>query len=150
MPRETGKAPGVPPLHHPLPSDMDAALRQAVLQLRSCERRRVFDPVLHVGWPCGPQTSYASGSREALDHALRADLVATMLRWVDRPGAGPLVWVARTGELALHDVDAAWLAAAGQAFGEAGRPLTMVVVTRQGWWDPRSRAHRVWKRLRAR
>ena len=50
----------------------------------------------------------------------------------------------------LHDVDAAWLAAAGQAFGESGRHLTLVVVTRQGWWDPRSGTSRVWKRLRAR
>ncbi len=140
----------MPELRHPLPPDTEAALRLAVLQLRSHERRRVFGPVLHVGWPDGPQTSYADGAREVLDQGLRADLVAVMLRRADRPGPAPLVWVTRTGELALHDIDASWLAASGQAFGEAGRPLTMVVVTRQGWWDPRSGTQRVWKRLRAR
>ena len=140
----------MPELHPPLPPDTEAALRQAVLQLRSGERRRVFAPVLHVGWPGGPQASYAADARELFDQALRADLVAAMLRRVERPGIVPLVWVTRTGEHTLHDVDAAWLAAAGQAFGEAGRQLTLVVVTRQGWWDPRSGARRVWKRLRTR
>lgn len=140
----------MPELHDPLPSGTEASLRQAVLQLRARERRRVFDPVVRVGWPGGPQGSYAADPRPMVDQAVRADLVATLLRQVDRPDVAPLVWVTRTGELALHDVDAAWLAAARQAFGEAGRPLTMVVVTRQGWWDPRSGTHRMWKRLRAR
>jgi len=129
---------------------MANTLRQTVLQLRSSERRRVFGPVLHVGFPGGLETSYAAGERESLDLAVRADVVAALLRRMEQLDAHPLVWVTRTGDLALHDVDAAWLAAAGQAFGEAGRPLTMVVVTRQGWWDPRSDVRRVWKRLRPR
>jgi hypothetical protein len=95
------------------------------------------------------ETSYAAGVPESLDHAVRTYVVAALLRRVDGPDAVPMVWVTRAGEHTLHDADADWLAAAEQAFGEAGRPLTLVVVTRQGWWDPRSDARRVWKRLRA-
>ena len=62
----------------------------------------------------------------------------------------PLVWLTRPGELALHDVDAAWTTACAAAYAEAGTPFTMVVVTRQGWWDPRSDVRRVWRRLRER
>ena len=140
----------MPELRPPLPARTEAVLRQAVLELRSGERRRVFGPVLHVGRPGGPRASCDAGDGEDLDHAVRADAVAAMLHLTDRPGATPLAWLTRTGELALTDTDAAWLAAAGQAFAEAGRSLTLVVVTRQGWWDPRSDARRVWKRLRSR
>ena len=147
----------MPELHEPLAPGTGSTLRRAVLQLRSSERRRVFGPVLHVGSPGGAQTSYAAGVSESLDQAVRADVVAAMLRVVARSDGGtppvgetPLVWETRTGDLALNDVDAAWLAAAGQAFGEAGRSLTLVVVTPRGWWDPRSDVRRVWKRLRSR
>lgn len=140
----------MPELRPPHPSATEATLRRAVLQHCSGERRRVFEPVLHVGVPGRVQTSYAAPPRESLDPGVRTDVVAALLRRVDEPGAVPLVWVTRTGEHSLHDVDAAWLAAAAQAFAEAGRPLTFVVVTRQGWWDPRSGARRVWQRLRAR
>jgi hypothetical protein len=47
-------------------------------------------------------------------------------------------------------MDAEWLSAARSAFAEAGVDLTMVVVTRRGWWDPRSGRRREWKRLRRR
>ena len=46
-------------------------------------------------------------------------------------------------------VDLAWLAAARSAYAEAGRDLAWVVVTRHGWWDPRSGLRRRWKRIRA-
>jgi hypothetical protein len=61
-----------------------------------------------------------------------------------------MVWLTRAGPLDLQDVDAAWLAAARIATAEAGVSLTMVVVTRHGWLDPRSGVRREWKRLRQR
>jgi len=61
-----------------------------------------------------------------------------------------MIWLTRPGSLALEDVDAQWLRAARSAAAEAGVALTLVVVTRSGWVDPRSGACRVWKRLRER
>jgi hypothetical protein len=84
------------------------------------------------------------------DHALRTDVVAALLRRTTRPGVEPVLWLTRPGPLDLQDEDAAWLAAARAATGEAGRALTMVVVTRKGWRDPRSGVQRTWRRLRPR
>ena len=61
-----------------------------------------------------------------------------------------MVWLTRAGDLDLQDVDAAWLSAARAAGAEAGIDLTLVVVTRRGWSDPRSGVSREWKRLRSR
>jgi hypothetical protein len=105
--------------------------------------------VLHVGTPGGPQALFAPGPAPATDHSLRTDIVAALLRRT----AGVeerLVWLTRPGDLELQDVDAVWLAAVRAAGAEAGVPLTMVVVNRHGWRDPRSGAGRTWKRLRAR
>lgn len=140
----------MPVLVDPVPDRLAAVLRRAVLSLRTDERRRVFAPVVHLGGPGGPEVAHGVRSGELLDHALRADIVAALLRRADHGAGPPLLWLTRTGELALHDVDAAWLAAGRAAYAEAGVPLTMVVVTRQGWWDPRSGTRRVWKRLRER
>lgn len=93
-----------------------------------------------------------------VDRGLRCDVVARMLAHLDHvahvahvaQGPDPLVWLGRAGHLEWEDPDAAWLSAALAAFGEAGRPLTMVVVTREGWWDPRSGTRRTWRRLRDR
>ena len=140
----------MPVLREPLTGTAAESLRRAVLQLRVTERRRTFAPVLHVGVPGGHAASYDVPAREAFDQSLRADVVAALLRRVRAEHADPLVWLTRPGELVLHDVDADWLAAAGQSCSETGLPLTFVVVTRQGWWDPRSGVRRVWKRLRTR
>jgi hypothetical protein len=125
------------------------SLRRAVLEHAGSERRRIFAPLLHVGTPGGPQALFAPGPLPATDHALRTDVMAALLR---RTSAidGRLVWLTRPGDLELQDLDAAWLAAARAAGAEAGVPVTMVVVTRHGWRDPRSGAGRTWKRLRAR
>ncbi len=85
-----------------------------------------------------------------MEHGLRADVLAALLGRAGQADGPPLVWLTRPGELSLHDVDVDWLAAAQSAYAEAGVPLTMVVVTRRGWWDPRSDVRRVWKRLRQR
>ena len=48
------------------------------------------------------------------------------------------------------DLDLAWVQAVRAAGAEAGVELTLVVVTRKGWFDPRSGVRREWKRLRTR
>lgn len=137
----------MPLVVEPVPAPLAAMLRRAVLNLRTEETRRVFGPVVHVGVP-GRAASHGVRHDQPMDQALRADVVAALLRRADLASGSPLMWVTRTGGHTLHDVDAAWLAAARQAYAEAGVPFTMVVVTRQGWWDPRSSTQRVWKRLR--
>ena len=137
-------------IHEPLSPQVHATLRRAVLDHARSERRRTFAPLLHVGSPGGVQAVFALGADEPADHALRTDVLAALLRRTALPGRSPLVWLTRPGDLDLQDVDAAWLAAARSACAEADLWLTMVVVTRQGWRDPRSGASRTWKRLRAR
>jgi hypothetical protein len=85
-----------------------------------------------------------------MDHGMRADIVAAFLRRTATGEAEPLVWITRVGDFVLEDVDAGWLSAACTAYAEAEVPLMMVVVTRRGWWDPRSGRRREWKRLRRR
>ena len=135
----------------PLPRALAAVLRRAALDHVRAERRRGFPPLLHVGFPGGDEEVFALRPEDPRDHAVRADVLAAMLQRVRRvAGAVPLVWLTRTGPLDLQDVDAAWLASARTAAGEAGVALTMVVVTRHGWFDPRSGVRREWKRLRDR
>ena len=138
-------------LRDPVPPDEQALLRRAVLEHVRSIRGRTIPPVVHVGVPGGPTRSLTVRRDEPTDHALRADVVSAML------GSGPpadarlpvpWVWLARGGELDLHDLDAQWLAAACTAYGEAGLDLTMVVVNRRGWRDPRSGLSRTWVRLR--
>jgi hypothetical protein len=140
--------PDLPPVH--LTPQTHALLRRAVLDFRVTERRKSHPPVLHVGVPGATTLAYEPRPDEPMEHGLRADLVAAFLRRTRNETVEPLVWISRTGELVLEDVDAAWLSAARSAYAEAGVPLTMVVVTRRGWWDPRSERSREWKRLRRR
>jgi hypothetical protein len=135
----------------PLTPHTHGLLRRAVLDFRMAESRRTHPPVLHVGVPGAADVSYEPRGDEPMEHGLRADLVAAFLRLTSsEPVAEPLVWLTRTGDFVLEDVDAAWLSAARSAFAESGLTLTMVVVTRRGWWDPRSGQRREWKRLRRR
>ena len=138
-------------IEEPVGARLHQALRRAVLEHVTSERRRAFAPLLHVGTPGERVDRFAPDPGNAvLDHGLRTDVVAALLRRHRDTSPAPLVWLTRPGELCLQDVDAAWLAAARTAAAEADLPLTMVVVTRQGWWDPRSGATRTWRRLRAR
>jgi hypothetical protein len=140
-------------IEEPVGRALRSCLRRAVLEHVTGERRRVFPPLLHVGVPAGPQAVFAAdaeGDRDLLDHAGRTDVLAALLHRAVRRADPPLVWLTRPGELLLQDVDADWLAAARAASAEAGLPLTLVVVTRRGWWDPRSGATCTWRRLRAR
>lgn len=134
----------VPALEEPLPRETALLLREAVRRHVIGERCRRFAPVVHAGRPGGRSWSTAATTHDT-DHALRSDLVAAMLGRVDDP---VLVWLTRPGELSLHDADVAWLGAAVGASAEVGRDLTWVVVTRRGWWDPRSGLRREWRRMR--
>ena len=132
----------------PLDPDEHALLRRAVLEHVRSERRRVYAPLLHVGAPGEAHEVFAAA--DPPDHALATDLLAALIHRAGRYCPDPLVWLTRNRELVHEDLDARWLAAALAATREAGQPLRMVVVTRQGWRDPRSGAMRTWVRLRAR
>ena len=116
----------------------------AVRAHAATERRRRFAPLLHVGVP-GVRALTVAAHPAGTDQGLRCDMVASMLAHTQ---GAHLVWLTRPGELTLHDVDAAWVAAVAAAYAEAGRDLTLVVVTRRGWWDPRSDVRRTWQRVR--
>ena len=129
-------------------------LRRAVVDHAAREPRRVYPALLHVGWPGGPEEVFAAGPDDELDHALRADVVAALLHTSRRhapvTGAIPMLWLTRSGPLDVGDLDLAWLAAARTASAEARVDLVLVVVTRRGWFDPRSGVRREWKRVRNR
>ena len=139
---------GVDGIVEPVGTPLERLLRRAVLQLVTHERRRRFPVVLHVGSPADREAEFAP--EQVMDHALRADVVAALVHRTAASGPAPLVWLTRPGELDLTDADAAWLSAARTAYAEAGLPLTMVVVTRHGWRDPRTGTSRRWRRLRDR
>ena len=139
-------------IREPVSRQLHRVLRHAVLEHNTTERRQVFPTVLHVGTPGATQALYPAqppAEDGPMDQSLRTDVVAALLARV-RTQPAPLVWLTRPGELCLQDVDAAWLAATRAAGAEAGRALPMVVITRRGWWDPRSGTGRTWRRLRAR
>ena len=149
--RYLGTVAEVEGLCNPLERRTGALLRQAVLDHKSRERRRVHPAVLHVGLPGGQVARLALDEVEPSDPGLRTDVVAA-LRVRATKGAAedhvPMVWLTRTDALGLQDVDARWLAAARAAYDEAGAPLAFVVVNRHGWRDPRSGLSRTWARLR--
>lgn len=133
-------------LREPVDRAVQRLLRQAVLDHASSEHRKVFPPALHVGVPGAASRRFEI--EESLDHALRVDIVETMLRRAVEKQVVPLLWLTRRGPMAAHDVDAAWSAAVHAAGGELGLGLGLVVVTRHSWHDPRSGVCRTWKRIR--
>lgn len=131
----------------PLDAATQAALRRLVFDLRHGTRARVFEPLVHVGVP-GGEVFLAPAA--GLDHALRTDLVLTLLS-MHREEARPAVWLTRVGEPGGHDLDAAWEAAAAAGFAESAAALPwFVVVTKQGWVRPLTGEARSWQRLRLR
>ncbi|MDH2416612.1 hypothetical protein [Nocardioides sp. CER19] len=136
-------------LVEPLATPLRRALRQAVMDHAVAEHRQDHLPILHVGLPGVRDAVHPVRPDEPTDQALRADIVAAMVRRAALAGT-PLVWLTRPGDLVDQDVDAAWLAGARQAFGEAARPLVYVVVNRHGWRDPRSGLETHWARMRRR
>jgi hypothetical protein len=124
------------------------ALRLAVVQFKATERRRVFDPVLHAGRPGGRNVDFVDEG--GLDQALRTDVCAALLSRARLFMERPVLWLTRPGLPVLHDLDQQWFAAARAAYGEASLPLAIVIVTRAGWYNPRTGERREWKRLRQR
>jgi hypothetical protein len=135
-------------LREPIDPDHRRLLRRAVVEHVASRTGRLHPPVLHVGVPGGAVRRFTIRSAEPTDHALRTDVVAAMLGRREAASKWPWVWLTRSGELALHDLDVDWLGAASSAYAEAGFDLTMVVVNRRGWRDPRSGAGQTWVRLR--
>ncbi len=135
-------------LHEPIDRDDLTLLRRAVLEhVGSLSTGRRFPPVLHVGRPGASPRRFTVADDEHTDHTLRVDVVAALLG--GRPdGVVPWAWLTRTGQLEPCELDLAWLRATRTAYAEAGADLTMVVVTRRGWCDPRSGISRTWVRLR--
>ena len=140
------------PVVEPVSRADQALLRRLVLEHKATGRRHRFPAVLHLGRPGGPETGRVDESEAALDDALRCEVLEAMLR---RAAAGPLTtplmtWLTRPGDLQVQDVDLAWLRVVRAVNGETGRSLPYVVVTRDGWRDPRSGVSRTWRRLRDR
>lgn len=128
-------------------------LRRAVHEHATVERRLHYVPILHLGVPGKAHEVFAIVRGEPLDQALRTDIVAAMRRHHERGGPThepTLVWLTRSGDLELQDIDAEWYAAARQAYAEADQPLRFAVVSRRGWHDPATGGRREWARARPR
>jgi hypothetical protein len=135
-------------LRDPVDCEVQALLRRAVVEHVRAHRGRAVLPTVHVGRPGGPARLFTVRRTDQVDHALRTDAVAAMLGRPEPGRPGPWVWLGRAGDLVVHDLDLQWLAAARTAYAEAGVDLTLVVVTRSGWRDPRSGLSRTWARVR--
>jgi hypothetical protein len=133
-------------------------LREVVRShVRAWQGRLVIRPDVWVGGPgvdaCGVRVE------EDLDDAVRFDMALALLDRLEPADSGssgaaptvtsPWLWLTRTGTLEIHDLDLAWLSAIVAAGEATGRRPRFIVVTRQGWSDPRSGAERRWARLRA-
>ena len=145
-------------LSDPVTRETGTALRSQVAALRArTPRGRTAFPV-HICAVAAPATPPATavaedprftvGVRERLDLAARTEAVGTLLDLAGERSAPPWLLLFRPGRPGAHDADAEWLAAALAAYAEAGKDLTFVVITRTGWFDPRSGAGRTWARLR--
>ncbi len=135
----------MPALVEPVPPTVARLLRRAVLALAAGERRRHFPAVLHVGTP-GGRCSTVVDDRD-WDAGLRADIAGAALRGAGRT---PTAWLTRPGGLDLQDVDADWLGPLLRSAEENDVDLVYVVVTRHGWFDPRTGVRREWRRIRDR
>lgn len=136
-------------LTEPVPRALEKVLRLAVLEHATTEHRRSFAPVLHVGLPERPSRHFEARSDEALDDALRVEVVEAMVRGPLEQSFVPLVWLTRPAAEEA-DCDVAWLRAVRAAGAELGVALGLVVVTRHGWHDPATGVHRRWQRIRRR
>ncbi|HET6698952.1 MAG TPA: hypothetical protein VFG88_07690 [Nocardioidaceae bacterium] len=136
----------------PLSDEQRARLRLEVGRLRQRDRRRRFDPEVHLGAPGVDSVALRlrggqeGGDALAMDAALRTDLAA---RLVGAAARADTAWLVRPGAPEPHDLDLAWLAALRMATGMHGLVLArFFAVTRYGWLDVVSGERRVWKRLR--
>lgn len=146
-----GGPPGV--ITEPVPRPLQRVLRRAVLDHARGERRRRHPPVLHVGVPGVGAARTFVPTDDPLDQALRTDVLEAMLRPALDRRTVPLVWLTResgSDPTEAHESDHAWARAVTAAGAELGVALSMVVVTRRGWRDPRTGVGRTWQRVRER
>jgi hypothetical protein len=143
-----------------------ARWRRAVLDLVREEKRHRFPAVVHLGVPGQAhatvlaamcrfgdrrQASLLPEDQRHQDPAHRGDVLGALLTAHHRRTRQlPALWITRPGALEMHDVDAAWLGPATRTFAEAGLPLSLAIITKQGWWDPLSGVRRTWVRVRER
>ncbi|MFM6848569.1 MAG: hypothetical protein ACKOVB_05645 [Terrabacter sp.] len=137
-----------PVLRAPIDRRTHEVLRAATLELVEGESRRRFPPVLHAGVP-GLSVRHLDDLRTA-DAGLRADVALALLARAAALTPGPCLWLTRPGELSTHDDDLRWLGPTSWAAAALGVPVSLVVVTRRGWFDPVSDVRREWRRLRRR
>jgi hypothetical protein len=147
----------VPALVEPVPRPLLQELRLVVARLRRAQPRRSFAPGVHVGTAADQCVSFIPRDTDAMDDGLRGDVVTSLLLrsrtgtpTVSPGDTAPLVWLSRPGSPQWHDFESAWLGPAVRAYAEADLSLTLVVVTKGGWVDPRSGVGRSWVRLRLR
>jgi hypothetical protein len=150
----------VPGLVEPIAPELLHGLRAAAGELKATHRRQRFPARLHVGLAGGAHVAVGGdpgdpvdGPRPddpSLDDALRLAVLRALLCTARSLTGQPMVWLTRPGPIGWHDLEAAWLGPAHHAFAEAGLPLILAVVTKHGWYDPRSGVGRSWTRLRLR
>ena len=122
-------------------------LRQATLLLKEAFPRGRVPITIHAGVPTRTTFSYCVAAGPRLDQAWRRDIAGSLLQRTNQL-RDRWAWLTRSGPLAMHDADAAWSAAWYAACGEAAVDVPFVVVTRHGWFDPRTGHVQEWTRLR--
>ncbi len=136
----------MPELREPVPVPLEDQLRTAVVEHRRSEVRREHPVGVHAGPPGGPRARFVApwpgppgraGGAEPLDHAARCDVVGRLLDALPATPV-PLLWLTRPASHEDPDEDRAWLAAALGAAAERGVDPHWVIVTTEGWHDPRS------------
>lgn len=138
-------------LVEPVPRDLHRGLRAEVLALRQEHRGLRFPLSVRVGVAGAPGPAFVLSGSDRLDLADRVEVAAALLCAASRGSdVPPVARLVRPGELSWHDRDAEWLPALVSAYAEAEAALTFVVVTKRGWYDPRSDFTRQWRRLRPR
>lgn len=131
--------------------EVSVELRLAVHRLRRSTRQRVFSPRLHIGALLGESVEWPLDRDEPVDVGLASEIVAALLSRALLVHDTPGVWLTRIGSPRPHDLDLAWLPVAGRVFAEAGlRPRVLVVVTKNGWYEPLGDDRATWTRLRLR
>src|SRR5829696_2254190 len=119
---------GPMPVLAPITRGIHVALRAAVLDFRETDHRRRPPPTVHVGLPARRPARFVHEAGTDVDAALATDVVGALLQRSRRELAAllgttppvPLVWLTRSGELAVHDADVLWSVATHASYTEAG------------------------------